>query len=144
MANRRGAEIDGREVPALDRRIGIIRAQCLDRVERRDGIVAKTHPADGKAHLVVVRPERGPARVQTWWGKRLQRAQLRAMVAGRLAVPIQELGKRPVAACEQVAHRQGAGGGVRQNASAGRAITVAAPALIWWLSEVVCGSTRAR
>jgi hypothetical protein len=31
----------------------------------------------------------------------------------------------------------------RQNASAGSAITVAAPALIWWLSEVVCGSTRA-
>lgn len=32
---------------------------------------------------------------------------------------------------------------VRQNASAGIAIRVAAPALIWWLSDVVCGSTRA-
>ena len=32
---------------------------------------------------------------------------------------------------------------VGQNASAGRAIRVAAPALIWWLSDVVCGSTRA-
>ncbi len=31
----------------------------------------------------------------------------------------------------------------RQNASAGNAITVEAPALIWWLSDVVCGSTRA-
>lgn len=44
---------------------------------------------------------------------------------------------------EQVARRQG-DGVFRQNASAGRAITVAAPALIWWLSEVVCGRTRAR
>lgn len=45
---------------------------------------------------------------------------------------------------EEVARRQVVGDVFRQNASAGRAITVAAPALIWWLSDVVCGSTRAR
>ena len=45
---------------------------------------------------------------------------------------------------EQVSRRQVVGDVFRQNASAGRAITVAAPALIWWLSEVVWGSTRAR
>lgn len=33
--------------------------------------------------------------------------------------------------------------GVGQNASAGIAISVAPPALIWWLSDVVCGRTLA-
>ncbi len=33
--------------------------------------------------------------------------------------------------------------GVGQNASAGIDIKVAAPALIWWLSAVLCGRTRA-
>ena len=33
--------------------------------------------------------------------------------------------------------------GVGQNASAGIAMRVAAPALIWWLSAVLCGRTRA-
>lgn len=41
---------------------------------------------------------------------------------------------------EKVPRRQLA---VGQNASAGKAISVAAPALIWWLSAVLCGSTRA-
>jgi hypothetical protein len=45
---------------------------------------------------------------------------------------------------EQIARSQVVRSVFRQNASAERAITVAAPALIWWLSEVVCGSTRAR
>ena len=39
--------------------------------------------------------------------------------------------------------KRGACNRAPQKASAGRAITVAAPALIWWLSDVVCGSTRA-
>lgn len=43
---------------------------------------------------------------------------------------------------KQVARREGRL--VGQKASAGRAIRVAAPALIWWLSDVVCGRTRAR
>ena len=37
----------------------------------------------------------------------------------------------------------GSQSGRNQNASAGIAISDAAPALIWWLSDVVCGSTRA-
>lgn len=41
---------------------------------------------------------------------------------------------------EKIPRRQLA---VGQNASAGMDITVAAPALIWWLSAVLCGSTRA-
>ncbi len=34
-------------------------------------------------------------------------------------------------------------GAEAQNASAFNAIRVPAPALIWWLSDVVCGMTRA-
>ena len=64
------------------------------------------------------------------FGRRLERARARRQLEG-----LQR---------EQVARRQGVGGVFRQNASADSAITVAAPALIWWLSEVVCGSTRAR
>ena len=63
-------------------------------------------------------------------GRRLERARARRKLEG-----LQR---------QEVARREGVGGVFRQNASAGRAITVDAPALIWWLSEVVCGSTRAR
>ena len=63
-------------------------------------------------------------------GRRLERARARRELEG-----LQR---------EQVARRQVVGGVFRQNASADSAITVAAPDLIWWLSEVVCGSTRAR
>ena len=62
-------------------------------------------------------------------GRRLERARARRKLEG-----LQR---------QEVARRERVGGVFRQNASAGRAIRVAAPALIWWLSEVVCGSTRA-
>ena len=48
MTDRLGTEIDGRQMAALDRRVGIIGAQCLDRAEWRDGSSLKLIQRIGK------------------------------------------------------------------------------------------------